>query len=598
MIIRLLLLVSSLLAPAWCQAQQDLLPDSLHHAPDSVKTWTLREMGDSLIFEGQLTTAKLAIDQALSIARATQNPADIGFCYRSTGYWYSNVGDYGQAISWYQKALQQFQQAGRTKQFTKTLTYISFCYSRLKDDSHTLYYLKKGIALAQQEGYTDLLITFYDGMANYKDQHKQYKEAIEYHQKVLEYRKSKKEWNEYYGGLYNLGLLYKNMKAYRRSEQAFRETLAFAQENHDAYLGGYALVSIPYALIPQGKLQEAEAFCRQALDWVNKTGTEKHSLQTEVYGHLSQIWEKRGDYRQALHYYRQQVTTKDSVLNTTRSRQVAELEARYQTREKEEHIRQLAEINAQQTRQIWVGSGGVILLLILLGTLYHLYQRIRQSRQKIQQQSEQLTLMMRELHHRVKNNLAIVSSLLSLQATRLNDENAIEAIRVGQQRVEAMSFIHQRLYLTDQVTTVNMHDYLLDLTQSLIKAYGYQPSEFDLQLDIQLAELDVDLATPIGLVANELISNSFKHAFQKTPRPQLGIKLLAGDQSPHSCLTLEIRDNGPGIESANWHQVDRKSSFGKQLIVMLTEQMEGKLELLQQNGTLFRLSIPQTRLSV
>jgi two-component sensor histidine kinase len=198
-----------------------------------------------------------------------------------------------------------------------------------------------------------------------------------------------------------------------------------------------------------------------------------------------------------------------------------------------------------------------------------------------------MALMMRELHHRVKNNLAVVSSLLKLQSTRLEDEKAVQAVRTGQQRVEAMSLIHQKLYQTDSVTRVNMRDYLQSLAGSLLIAYGYQPSEFDLRVETEIDEVDVDVAIPLGLIANELITNAFKYAYAGDQQPQLHICLRN-----HDGITLDVRDNGPGIPVTDWLHTDQKTSFGKRLIFMLTEQLEGKVELLQQNGTLIRLHIP------
>ncbi|GAB3953525.1 hypothetical protein GCM10028805_37420 [Spirosoma harenae] len=319
----------------------------------------------------------------------------------------------------------------------------------------------------------------------------------------------------------------------------------------------------------------------------------KHTLLIEKNGQLSQLAEKRGDFKQALHFYRLQMANRDSVFIEAKNRQFAELETRYQTRRKEENSKQLAAIDALQKGQMWAGGSS----LILMGLLYRLHRRVQLGRARNQLQADQLALMMNELHHRVKNNLAIVSSLLKLQSNRLEDEKAIQAVRVGQQRVEAMALIHQRLYQTDILTTVNMREYLSDLAQSLMQAYDYQASEFDLQLNIEQQDLDVDMAMPLGLIVNELVTNAFKYAYGNLAdkRPLLRIDLRPEAVASQSIMILEVQDNGPGINSVDWQRKGAKSSFGKRLIASLSEQLDGEFELLKQNGTLFRLRMPHIK---
>ncbi len=107
---------------------------------------------------------------------------------------------------------------------------------------------------------------------------------------------------------------------------------------------------------------------------------------------------------------------------------------------------------------------------------------------------------MKELHHRVKNNLQIVSSLLSLQTYKVQDEEAVLVLKESQQRVQAMSFIHQRLYKTESLTAVNMKEYLTDLAESLVSSYGYNRDDFDLHIAVDKEMLDIDKALPIGLI--------------------------------------------------------------------------------------------------
>nr|WP_240966319.1 sensor histidine kinase [Pseudoflavitalea sp. G-6-1-2] len=195
---------------------------------------------------------------------------------------------------------------------------------------------------------------------------------------------------------------------------------------------------------------------------------------------------------------------------------------------------------------------------------------------------------MKELHHRVKNNLQIVSSLLSLQTNRLEDENAIAVLKESQLRVQAMSFIHQRLYKTDNITTVNMREYLTDLAESLVASYGYQRDDFDLHIDVSREFLDIDKALPAGLIINELVTNSLKYAYKGVVRPMLGISLSYNTGT--DSLVIDIRDNGTGLDPEKWKKAH--NSFGKQLITALCKQLRATQQVQVENGTHFIINIP------
>lgn len=581
--------------PAAMAQHSSLLPDSLADAPDTLQTWTLREMGDSLVRISQLTPAKLAYDEALAIALSHNHPADIGRSYRGVGYWYMQINDYQQAISHYQKALGFVKQAGVPYQVARTLNFIGSAYIKLNDLKMGRAYMEQAFVAARQAHKPDLEIELTSEMAVLEGKSNRHDQALLLNQKIADYYKQQKDTNTYYGSLFNLAITHKNLKNYARAEAIFRDILAYSKRTGDVFYENYVYANMPNALIPLGKLDEAEAQSKQLIARSETTGAEKFYFQEEAYAMLSRVEQQRGNYKQALTYYQKRAALHDSLFNATRNRQLAETEARFQTQEKEAQIRVLDTLNAQKTRQVWAGAGVILLLSILLGTLFVLYQRIGRNRAQIQQQANQLTILMRELHHRVKNNLAIVSSLLRLQSNQMDDEKAVAAVRVGQQRVEAMSLIHQRLYQTDNVSSVNMREFLTDLSESLMRAYGYASEDFDLQLDIEQNELDVDVAMPLGLIVNELITNAFKYAYAQVERPLLRIGLKQQTTSTPG-LTLEVQDNGPGLDTAVWQKTGERTSFGRRLVQSLTEQLDGELSVIQQNGTLFRLHIPQTKL--
>ena len=193
--------------------------------------------------------------------------------------------------------------------------------------------------------------------------------------------------------------------------------------------------------------------------------------------------------------------------------------------------------------------------------------------------------LMKELHHRVKNNLQIVSSLLSLQSFRIKDKIASDAIKEGQHRIEAMSMIHQRLYATDNINEVNIKEYVTDLAESLLLAYGFAKDKFDLKLDIENEMMNVDKAIPLSLIINELVTNSFKYAFDNTAQPQLTITLT----KEKSLVQLMIADNGKGLDMKHWQT---NKGYGKELVNTLTKQLDGTIEVFVKNGTIFQLTFP------
>lgn len=199
--------------------------------------------------------------------------------------------------------------------------------------------------------------------------------------------------------------------------------------------------------------------------------------------------------------------------------------------------------------------------------------------------AQHIKLLMKELHHRVKNNLQIVSSLLSLQSFRIKDQIAIDAVKEGQHRIEAMSLIHQKLYIQDNITQVNIKGFITDIAESLMEAYGFKNDRFQLQLEVNEELIDVDKAIPLSIIINELITNAFKYAYNSVENPELKISFTKHSDN----ATLLVSDNGTGIDTNAWENND---GYGKELVQTFTEQLQGTLTLKVNNGTIFQIDFP------
>jgi PAS domain S-box-containing protein len=197
---------------------------------------------------------------------------------------------------------------------------------------------------------------------------------------------------------------------------------------------------------------------------------------------------------------------------------------------------------------------------------------------------EERDLMMKEIHHRVKNNLMIIQSLLQLQSKYIKDEDALNIFRESQNRVKSMARVHQRLYQHDDIAKIDFSSYPRTLALDIFRSYASDPNKINLNVDADNVMLDIDTAIPLGLILNELISNSLKHAFPQGKNGQLTVKFNLEDDK----YKLIVSDDGIGIpEGLNYEKSD---SLGLKLVYSLSDQIGAKVKVDTTNGTKFEIT--------
>jgi two-component sensor histidine kinase len=199
-------------------------------------------------------------------------------------------------------------------------------------------------------------------------------------------------------------------------------------------------------------------------------------------------------------------------------------------------------------------------------------------------------VLLKEVHHRVKNNLQVVSGLLYLQSKRMSDRNMIEMFNESSNRIQSMSLIHQKLYQSMDAATIDFGGYVRDLVSALLRSYGTDRSAVKVVLDIDRAGLGMDAAVPCGLIINELVSNSFKHAFPGGRRGELQVVMRRHDGDG---ITLVVADDGVGLpQNLDFRNAE---SVGLQLVVTLVEQLRGTITLDRHTGTRFTVEFTEPR---
>lgn len=188
--------------------------------------------------------------------------------------------------------------------------------------------------------------------------------------------------------------------------------------------------------------------------------------------------------------------------------------------------------------------------------------------------------LVKEIHHRVKNNLVMVQALLELQSHGVKDEGSKAAFAESQERIASMGMIHEHLYSSEDIKHMNISDYIERLARKLIDNYRSVSGDVRLDLDLEEVYLDVEVMIPCGLILNELITNSLKHAFPAGRAGSLYVGLRRGSDS---AIALRVRDDGPGMPEG--FELQRAQSMGMKIMSTLTAQLRGQLELGGSGGT-------------
>ena len=320
---------------------------------------------------------------------------------------------------------------------------------------------------------------------------------------------------------------------------------------------------------------------------------------------LNNIYSERNDFTNAYKYLNVYVGLRDSLYSEEKIREVKELELAYDFRQKlitdslrnEEKMSLLSvgyeyEASLQKRTNLIILSIGIAVLIIACIIYYSFLRQKKLSKlleiksHQVEVELEQKELLLTEIHHRVKNNFQILSSLLEMQSKGTQDEATKELISEGKSRVRSMALIHNQLYNADSLT-VRLAEYLHNLANEIQRSFDDQRCE--VAIDVEEAyTIDIDTMVPLGLIANELVTNSFKYASESVEELKLTIQLTKN--SDHDLLIF--RDNGPGLPQG--FDLKQAKSTGIWLVSRLALQLHGRYEYEYDNGAVFRIYFRQS----
>jgi two-component sensor histidine kinase len=216
-----------------------------------------------------------------------------------------------------------------------------------------------------------------------------------------------------------------------------------------------------------------------------------------------------------------------------------------------------------------------------------LQQEIHQHLKDLEESLGEKDVLLKEIHHRVKNNLQIISSLIAMQSRRIKNPAALSVLQDSQLRVRSMALIHERLYQSENLANIHFSSYIEGLASFLFRSYQDMAGRVRLETEVDQVALDIDTAVPMGLILNELITNSLKYAF---PGKRTGTIKIQLQQRPRGYLTLVCADDGVGLPEGL--DIDNTDQLGIQLVKTLVQQLDGIMEVSRKEGVSFQICFP------
>ncbi|WP_208012720.1 tetratricopeptide repeat-containing sensor histidine kinase [Christiangramia sabulilitoris] len=298
----------------------------------------------------------------------------------------------------------------------------------------------------------------------------------------------------------------------------------------------------------------------------------------DPYFNLAEVYYQLGDYKNALLYKDKAYTNSQNMLEGKIDNIESEMAIKYETEKKDETLAAQAALIAQKskTKNLFIAIASLLFIFLLF--LFYFFYKNKKATRIIRAKNAENELLLKEIHHRVKNNLEMVKSLIALQSAQIEDPATKEAMIASQNRVQSMGIIHQKLYQGTNLGSIEMKDYFLNLSEGILDTFNAE-DRVKIECAMDNLDLDVDTAVPIGLIVNELLTNALKYAF---PREQTGVINISLEKDSEENLKLLVRDNGVGKTDG---LAPEGTGFGSQLVKLLTRQLNGKMIERNEEGT-------------
>jgi two-component system, sensor histidine kinase PdtaS len=542
----------------------------------------------------KLELSKTELQQA--VLDSKNRPRNLHTAYSMLATLYFNHGRMDSALFCALRSERIQMQTGDTTYITNDYNILSNTYYALGQDMEGMFWAKKVIQHCRWTHKTNFILPVTNGIISQLLKQGKAKEALAFMDEQLTNTplRSARD-NRFAQKIY--GAIHAALKQYELAESNYRQALRFGRSEGQAYESGDRasdVAALGLLYYRTKKFVLAKIYLDTALSIYQLSA--RQDVIGRIHKRLSEVDSALGNFASAYQHLTASNKILDSIFSKERDRKLEELSFQYKSEEKEKDLilmkneQLLAHEQLLHTRTIrdWIIAAFILLLVIaaLLTRQSHISRKtnaiIIQKNALLERLLSEKEWLLKEVHHRVKNNLHTILSLLESQAAYLN-EDALHAIENSQHRVYAMSLVHQKLYQGTDLRTIDMNIYLPEFVQYLADSFG-RPINIHIRTVIDPIVLDVSKAIAVGMITNEAVTNSFKYAFPHQRQGEIDVHLTNKEGN----ITLSIADDGVGmmLQGSN----SEVNSLGIELMKGLARDLDGKIQFDNRLGTIIKVT--------
>jgi len=547
---------------------------------------------------GNIPEALAYHQKSLLIKRETKNKKGEAYSINNIAIIYRNLGDINKALEYYLLSLSILEEVEDKKGIAVVLNNVATIYRNQGNKLKAKEYFEKSLGMHKEANNKRSMAITLNHLAVIYDKEGDKIKGIAYYKESLRLNNEIGDRSGVASTLISLGEFYIRNKEPERGFGLLQESLVISKSINDRSGEISCLNNIAKYYLDQNNILAAKKSVLESLKLAQEIGFPSDvKSAAEI---LTIIYEKEQNWSQAYALQKLYVKMQDSINSKSIQESILKQQAKYDINKKEQEIKVLSVQNEslkkdKEIQNLRINKNRLTIILIsiaLLATLLFIafnlkwnkkkkkiYKLLKKQKEEISLKNDEKTAMLKEIHHRVKNNLQIVNSLLKFQSREIKDENVVAIFEKAQKRVVSMAMLHEKMYNSDDLKHIDVKEYISLLVADLIDTYSVGKK---IKQNIQVENVHFEMRTlvPLGLIINEIITNSFKHAFIDILEGEIKIHIK---QVKNKTYEMVIGDDGTGYSDIE------HSGIGNKLIRIFVKQLNGTIALLKQSGTFYKI---------